>query len=194
MTPLQQSQEAAERDFNAMMGVKGAKPLSALIVPPNVPEGATPPVLAIPVLPDARFPLGAVQYFYYFEIGYWHSFTEWKENLVLHHNPLNILFMPASIILSASWEKYDQKKTLTHQDKDIFTPENLWEFNYLQDIIIKMMPSLDIITVMLAIRKTMRETLAPRPRVHFVHAVMRSIHERENQFTDLVANANKMAS
>ena len=102
--------------------------------------------------------------------------------------------MSASVILSASWEKYDQKKTITNQEKDVFTPENLWEFNYLQDIIVKMKPSLDIITVMLAMRKIMRETVAPRPRVHFVRAVMQSIDERENQFVDLVENANKMAS
>lgn len=102
--------------------------------------------------------------------------------------------MPASIILSASWEKYDAKKTLSCQDKEIFTPENIWEFNYLQDIIVKMMPSLDIITVMLAIRKTMRETVAPRPRKNFVHAVMQSITEREHQFLDLVENSKKMAS
>ncbi len=102
--------------------------------------------------------------------------------------------MPASIILSASWEKYDLKKALFQQDKNIFTPENIWEFNFLQDIIIKMMPNLDIITVMLAIRKIMRETMAPRPRACFVKAVMDSIHERESQFSSLVENANKMAS
>ncbi len=101
--------------------------------------------------------------------------------------------MSASVILSASWEKYDQKKSLCSQDKNIFSPENLWEFNYLMDTIVKVRPSLDIITVMLAIRKAMRETIAPRPRMNFVQAVMQSIHERENQLLDLIENSKRMA-
>ena len=101
--------------------------------------------------------------------------------------------MPAAV-LSASWEKYDQKKSLFSQDVNIFCPENLWEFNYLLDTIVKVRPNLDIITVMLAIRKIMRETVAPRPRVVFVRAVMESVRERETQFIDLLENANRMAS
>ena len=102
--------------------------------------------------------------------------------------------MSASIILSASWEKYDLKKELSLQDKTIFSPESLWEFNYLMDTIVKAKPSLDIITVMLAIRKTMRETVAPRPRINFVKAVMQSIHERENQLVEILESSKKMAS
>jgi hypothetical protein len=101
--------------------------------------------------------------------------------------------MSASI-LSASWEKYDQRKSLVREDKNIFCPENLWEFNYLMDTIVKERPALDIITVMLSIRKIMRETVAPRSRVNFVQAVMQSIHEREIQFVDLIENARKIAS
>lgn len=62
------------------------------------------------------------------------------------------------------------------------------------DTIVKARPNLDIITVMLAIRKVMRETVAPRPRINFVQAVMKSISEREIQFVDLVNNANRIAS
>src|SRR4051794_37552724 len=99
--------------------------------------------------------------------------------------------MPASKILAASWEKYDLKKDLGLQDKSIFCPENLWEFNYLMDTIVKVRPDLDIMTVMLAIRKIMRETLGPRPRNKFVCAVMQSIVEREHQLEDLLENANR---
>jgi|GEM_PF-3724348 len=102
--------------------------------------------------------------------------------------------MSASTILSASWEKYDLKKELVFQDKNIFCPENLWEFNHLMDSILMIRPNLDIITVMLSIRKSMRETVAPRPRTRFVQAVVESISERENQFTDLVENSKRMAS
>ena len=100
----------------------------------------------------------------------------------------------SSTVLSASWEKYDQKKSSFAQDINIFCPENLWEFNYLMDTIVMVRPTLDIITVMLSIRKIMRETVAPRPRVKFVESVMESIHERENQFVDLMESANRMAS
>jgi hypothetical protein len=117
--------------------------------------------------------------------------------IVLHQtNPYKTLnmSMSASAILSASWEKYDLKKELVFQDKNIFCPENLWEFNHLMDSILMIHPNLDIITVMLSIRKSMRETVAPRPRTRFVQAVMESISERENQFTDLVENSKRMAS
>ena len=101
--------------------------------------------------------------------------------------------MPGSKILSASWETYDKEKQSLQQDKDIFFPEQPWEFNYLLDIIVKSEPGLDVITVILSVRKIMRDTLAPRPRIKFVQAVMQNIRERETQWVELKDNS-KMAS
>jgi len=102
--------------------------------------------------------------------------------------------MSASIILPSFWEKYDLRKELDQQDKNVFCPETPWEFNYLLDAIVKAEPRLDIITVMLSIRRVMRETVAPRPRTHFVQAVMESIRDRENQLIEILESSKRIAS
>lgn len=89
-------------------------------------------------------------------------------------------------LLSGSWEAYEKRKTLIRQDPNIFCPEEIWEFNYLMDIIVAVQPALDPIRVMLAIRQTIRETLAPRPRPLFVQRVISSICDRENKWEQIV--------
>lgn len=101
--------------------------------------------------------------------------------------------MSVSDVLSASWEKYDQKKLLARENKDIFCPEVLWEFNYLLDTIVKLRPDIDIIMVMLSIRKTMRETFAPRLREKFAAAVMQNLTEREVQLVELLNTSQRIA-
>lgn len=97
--------------------------------------------------------------------------------------------MSRATIYTTSWEAYDKRKTQVHEDPSIFCPEQLWEFNYLLDNIVNAQPHLDPITVMLAMRQTMRETIAPRPRQFFVQAVMESIQERENQWARILNNS-----
>ena len=88
--------------------------------------------------------------------------------------------------LTGSWEEYDKKKTTNGQDPNCFSPEELWEFDYLVNMIQKHKPHLDQLTVILAVREGMRRTMAPRPRQHFIELVMNNIHERENQWSNLL--------
>jgi hypothetical protein len=88
--------------------------------------------------------------------------------------------------LGASWESYNERKTQSGQDPNCFSPEELWEFDYLVNMILKCKPHLEQLTVILAVREGMRRTIAPRPRQHFVELVMRNINERENQWLDLL--------
>jgi hypothetical protein len=87
--------------------------------------------------------------------------------------------MNKTSVLVVNWEAYDVQKKSAGEDNMIFNPEISWEFNYLVEFIKSEKPQLDLITIMLAIRKAIRETYAPRQRQHFIGAVMGSIHERE---------------
>ena len=97
--------------------------------------------------------------------------------------------MIATTILSASWESYDRRKALAHQDQHIFCPDEPWEFNYLVETIVKAEPYLDEITIMLAVRQSTRLTMAPRPRNHFVEVVASSIRERKEYWAQIVESA-----
>ena len=88
--------------------------------------------------------------------------------------------------LSGSWEEYNRKKVENRQDPNCFTPEELWEFDYLVKMIQNDKPHLDQLTVILAVREGMRRTIAPRPRQHFIELVMNNINERENQWANLL--------
>jgi hypothetical protein len=100
----------------------------------------------------------------------------------------------STLVNSASWEAYDKRKSLVPEDPSIFCPEQLWEFNYLLDNIVSVEPDLDPIMVMLAIRQTMRETVAPRPRDYFVQVVMESIRERQIQWAQILSNSQQDAA
>jgi len=102
--------------------------------------------------------------------------------------------MIATTILSACWDAYDQKKALAKQDHYIFCPDEPWEFSYLVDAIVRAEPHLDEITVMLAVRQSMRQTMAPRPRKHFVETVVTSIREREEYWAQIVENAGQIST
>ena len=98
-----------------------------------------------------------------------------------------------SALINASWEAYNNKKAQIAADPSIFCPEVLWEFNYLLDSIVAVEPGLDPITVMLAIRQAMRDTVAPRPRDFFINVVMESIRERQNQWAAILNNSQDAA-
>lgn len=86
---------------------------------------------------------------------------------------------------TGSWEAYNERKIKNGLDPDCFSPEELWEFNYLIDQILTARPHLDEITVILAVREGMRRTMAPRPRQHFVSLVMENIRIREDRWNEL---------
>jgi hypothetical protein len=92
-------------------------------------------------------------------------------------------------ILNESWAAYEKRKVLNGQDPNCFSPEELWEFNYLVDLIQSARPQVDQITVILAVREGMRRTMAPRLRNHFVDLVLCNLEERENQW-ELIMNNN----
>lgn len=94
--------------------------------------------------------------------------------------------MHTSNPLSGSWELYNTRKEKNGQDPNCFSPEELWEFNYLVDLIQTAKPHLEQITVILAVREGMRRTVAPRQRDHFVELVMENITEREKQWATLM--------
>ena len=94
----------------------------------------------------------------------------------------------------SSWEAYDQKKSVVHEDPLVFCPEQLWEFNYLLDNIVTADPGLDPIMVMLAIRQATRETVAPRPRTYFIEVVMQSIRDRQNQWAQILSDSQQDAA
>src|SRR5688572_3137464 len=94
-------------------------------------------------------------------------------------------------LLSHAWEAYDSRKALNQQDLNVFCPDDPWEFNYLVDKLVSALPHLDLLTVMLAIRQGMRETMAPRPRQHFVKVVVNNLWEREQH---LARVSNNMGS
>jgi hypothetical protein len=96
--------------------------------------------------------------------------------------------MHALYTLKGSWELYNEKKTLAGQDPAYFSPEELWEFDYLVNMIHGERPHLEQLTVILAVREGMRRTIAPRPRQHFIDLVMNNIRERENQWSNLLQN------
>lgn len=88
--------------------------------------------------------------------------------------------------LKGCWQAYDEKKNQNGQDPNCFSPEELWEFDYLVNMIHQERPHLDQLTVILAVREGMRKTIAPRPRHHFIELVMNNITERENQWSNLL--------
>jgi hypothetical protein len=45
-------------------------------------------------------------------------------------------------ILNSSWEAYNKKKAMIGQETSHFSPEELWEFNYLVDVIQALNPIL----------------------------------------------------
>lgn len=92
-------------------------------------------------------------------------------------------------ILNESWAAYEKRKMLNGQDPNCFSPEELWEFNYLVDLIQNARPQVDQIMVILAVREGMRRTIAPRLRNHFVDLVLCNLEERENQW-ELMMNNN----
>jgi hypothetical protein len=98
--------------------------------------------------------------------------------------------MYLSDILSASWETYNERKASQQQNEEIFCPDDPWEFNFLVEKIVSMEPHLDELTVMLAVRQSMRQTMAPRPRKHFVQTVIHSIADREAQWAQILQDAD----
>ena len=94
--------------------------------------------------------------------------------------------MNTSTKLEGSWEAYNQRKSGNGQDPNYFAPEDVWELNYLVDMILTSRPHLDHLTVMLSIREGIRRTMAPRPRQHFIDVVMTNLNSRENQWLQLI--------
>jgi hypothetical protein len=92
-------------------------------------------------------------------------------------------------MLNGSWEDYNNRKSQNGQDPNCFSPEELWEFDYLVNMIHREKPHLDQITVILAVREGMRRTMAPRLRQHFVELVMINISERESMWSTLLENS-----
>jgi hypothetical protein len=91
-----------------------------------------------------------------------------------------------SNILDGSWEEYNSRKVLNGQDPNYFAPEDVWELNYLVDLILNARPHLDHLTVMLSVRESIRRTMAPRPRQHFLEIVIENLNAREHQWLQLV--------
>jgi len=126
-----------------------------------------------------------VSIFTVLKIRYSSSLPAVPEQLVLdeERNPMQTLVSQPS-----SWEAYIVRKIQAGQDPTWFSPEELWEFNYLVDLIQTAKPHLDQITVILAVREGMRRTMAPRMRGHFIDLVMENIQERESQWALLMEN------
>ena len=102
--------------------------------------------------------------------------------------------MNLSNILEGSWEAYNNRKVSNGQDPNFFVPEDVWELNYLVDMILASRPHLDHLTVMLSVREGMRRTMAPRPRQHFIELVMTNLKTRENQWLQLVKSISNERS
>lgn len=94
-------------------------------------------------------------------------------------------------ILSGPWDAYDQRKAQKQEDVNCFCPDDPWEFNFLVEKIVSLMPHLDLLTVMLAVRQGIRETMHPRTRAHFVKVVMGSIQERELRLARILSDSGK---
>jgi hypothetical protein len=102
--------------------------------------------------------------------------------------------METSNNLEGCWEAYNNRKIANGQDPNYFTPEDVWELNYLVDMILTSRPHLDHLTVMLSVREGMRRTMAPRPRQHFIDVVMTNLHARENQWLQLIKSMSNNGS
>ena len=98
--------------------------------------------------------------------------------------------MNTSNNLEGCWKAYDNRKNSNGEDPNYFSPEDVWELNYLVDMILTSRPHLDHLTVMLSVREGMRRTMAPRPRQHFIDVVMTNLNTRENQWLQLVKSMN----
>lgn len=101
--------------------------------------------------------------------------------------------MELSNMLNGNWETYNNRKIANGQDPNYFSPEEVWELNYLVDMILASRPHLDHLTVMLSVREGMRRTMAPRPRQHFIEVVMDNLTNRENQWIQLMKSMNNSA-
>jgi len=100
--------------------------------------------------------------------------------------------MHSTFIPETSWQVYIDRKAKDGQDPNCFSPEILWEFDFLVNLIQRERPHLDQLTVTLAVREGMRRTIAPRLRNHFVQLVLNDIHEREHRWSQLVENAGNL--
>src|SRR6476620_2761091 len=96
--------------------------------------------------------------------------------------------------LEGCWEAYNKRKIANGQDPNYFSPEDVWELNYLVDMILSSRPHLDHLTVMLSVREGMRRTMAPRPRLHFIEVVMTNLSAREYQWLQLIKSMNNEGS
>ena len=94
--------------------------------------------------------------------------------------------MNSSNTLQGCWQEYNNRKIAKGEDPNFFTPEDVWELNYLVDMILTARPHLDHLTVMLSVREGMRRTMAPRPKQHFIEVVMTNLNTREDQWLQLV--------
>ncbi len=88
--------------------------------------------------------------------------------------------------LTGSWEAYNERKALKGQDPNCFSPEEIWEFDFLVNLIQEEKPHVDQLMVILSIREGMRRTMAPRPRQRFLEMVMDNLSQREMQWTNLL--------
>lgn len=96
-------------------------------------------------------------------------------------------------MLEGNWESYNNRKIANGQDPNYFSPEEVWELNYLVDMILAARPHLDHLTVMLSVREGMRRTMAPRRRQHFIDVVMLNLSNREDQWLQLVKSIENRA-
>lgn len=94
--------------------------------------------------------------------------------------------MNSSNTLQGCWQEYNNRKISKGEDPNFFAPEDVWELNYLVDMILTARPHLDHLTVMLSVREGMRRTMAPRPRQHFIEVVMANLNTREDKWLQLV--------
>ena len=88
--------------------------------------------------------------------------------------------------LAGSWEPYNERKTLNGQDPNCFSPEEIWGFDFLVNMIQEERPHVDQLMVILSIREGMRRTIAPRPRQHFIEMVVDNLCQREMQWSNLL--------
>lgn len=98
--------------------------------------------------------------------------------------------MKISNMLEGNWDVYNNRKIANGQDPNFFSPEEVWELNYLIDMILASRPHLDHLTIMLSVREGMRKTMAPRPRQHFIEVVMTNLNNREDQWIKLMKSVN----
>ena len=102
--------------------------------------------------------------------------------------------MNSSTHLEGNWDAYNNRKIHKGEDPNFFIPEDVWELNYLVDMILVSRPHLDHLTVMLSVREGIRRTMAPRPRQYFIEIVMTNLNNREDQWLRLVKSISNDGS